>query len=86
MGFNSQPPEGGCFCPELSRAGLQSFNSQPPEGGCGSASSSMTTGQSFNSQPPEGGCVTAETATPCRSSVSTHSRPKAAAYPMRNMY
>ena len=35
LGFNSQPPEGGCFRRGLRRRRLWcSFNSQPPEGGC----------------------------------------------------
>ena len=34
MGFNTQPPEGGCIT-SLVKSGIEfSFNTQPPEGGC----------------------------------------------------
>ena len=54
------------------------FNTQPPEGGCTSVECSFSSICCFNTQPPEGGCdrwQELET----RQTVSTHSRPKAAA-------
>ena len=57
----------------------QSFNSQPPEGGCGRAKNHPRRLQRFNSQPPEGGCCLI-IKMPRIIGVSTHSRPKAAAW------
>ena len=34
VGFNTQPPEGGCPATTKGRAKQCSFNTQPPEGGC----------------------------------------------------
>ena len=31
--FNTQPPEGGCFCVVADDMDMGSFNTQPPEGG-----------------------------------------------------
>ena len=36
--FNTQPPEGGCFCSRELPAEARGFNTQPPEGGCPTAS------------------------------------------------
>ena len=57
---------------------LQCFNTQPPEGGCGGAIFHARHGGSFNTQPPEGGCMGSPSPAH-RYTVSTHSRPKAAA-------
>ena len=55
-GFNTQPPEGGCFnCVRL-MLGMPGFNTQPPEGGCHFILSMTTRDKCFNTQPPEGGC------------------------------
>ena len=32
--FNTQPPEGGCYCPLYPERLTLCFNTQPPEGGC----------------------------------------------------
>ena len=56
------------------------FNTQPPEGGCGKALSSHLGINGFNTQPPEGGCLLYITLAFCIVFVSTHSRPKAAAF------
>ena len=55
-GFNTQPPEGGCwqFCP--GPASGQGFNTQPPEGGCVWVQPFLFHILCFNTQPPEGGC------------------------------
>ena len=76
-GFNTQPPEGGCWTsPSASRAS-RSFNTQPPEGGCRYSLKTHLYIGSFNTQPPEGGWPTEDIwQNPTR--VSTHSRPKAA--------
>jgi len=34
MGFNTQPPEGGCKSAANQRNPMGGFNTQPPEGGC----------------------------------------------------
>ena len=34
QGFNTQPPEGGCFALDSVQIQVISFNTQPPEGGC----------------------------------------------------
>jgi len=33
-GFNTQPPEGGCFAGTANQPTGNGFNTQPPEGGC----------------------------------------------------
>ena len=59
------------------------FNSQPPEGGWRSRLLRLLPGRGFNSQPREGGWpIKASSGTPF-SSVSTHSRTKAAGHGMR---
>ena len=55
IGFNTQPPEGGWFCPDASSSLSNSFNTQPPEGGWRPALLSALTQRCFNTQPPEGG-------------------------------
>ena len=55
------------------------FNTQPPEGGCVGTYQFVAQWGGFNTQPPEGGCLTPILAN-LKSSVSTHSRPKAAAF------
>ena len=37
LGFNTQPPEGGCKNPIIARVQIKCFNTQPPEGGCAGA-------------------------------------------------
>ena len=57
LGFNTQPPEGGCTQTLSDIEARIGFNTQPPEGGC-----LFTVGKAlkyewgFNTQPPEGGC------------------------------
>ena len=79
-GFNSQPPEGGCISPLCKTGHAPSFNSQPPEGGCSLSPNSPAANQRFNSQPPEGGCFQSCARRYPHTCVSTHSRPKAAAF------
>ena len=78
--FNTQPPEGGCACPALKAGAWMGFNTQPPEGGCPSSTAA-----------PAGHCGFQHTAARRRLptglidristvDVSTHSRPKAAAW------
>ena len=75
--FNSQPPEGG-WAGVAGVADTQiGFNSQPPEGGWGGTTVTVTETPSFNSQPPEGGWTYSRHIASV-TSVSTHSRPKAA--------
>ena len=56
-GFNTQPPEGGCFIRVTPRRQCIGFNTQPPEGGC-----------------------RWQVVASANDAVSTHSRPKAAAW------
>ena len=79
VGFNTQPPEGGCNSIFFSSSAPHSFNTQPPEGGCRIHCLLMNGCRRFNTQPPEGGCPH-NVVCSCREvAVSTHSRPKAAA-------
>ena len=57
-----------------------SFNTQPPEGGCVTPILLTCGTASFNTQPPEGGCFVAIVYLLGVLKVSTHSRPKAAAF------
>ena len=57
----------------------QSFNTQPPEGGCPLLKRVKGLFSCFNTQPPEGGCDGKPDGNP-DGDVSTHSRPKAAAF------
>ena len=80
VGFNTQPPEGGCYGVILSNYGFTLFqhtaarrrlHARPLD-------SADFSGR-FNTQPPEGGCVGLACDLGNQLSVSTHSRPKAAA-------
>ncbi len=61
------------------RGGIDCFNTQPPEGGCVCQCPIANGNAGFNTQPPEGGCFV-RFAPLLMSGVSTHSRPKAAAF------
>ena len=83
--FNTQPPEGGCKLANWRTALLRGFNTQPPEGGCRQKTLFFCpNGQSFNTQPPEGGCYAEQHLNVTTIEVSTHSRPKAAAWYSHN--
>ena len=56
IGFNTQPPEGGCIRFTIRVCHNNSFNTQPPEGGCRHLPPQGGRYRSFNTQPPEGGC------------------------------
>ena len=79
IGFNTQPPEGGCKVKARIFLGDYSFNTQPPEGGCTGGKVTGREPNGFNTQPPEGGCTLRPLNAPPVQVVSTHSRPKAAA-------
>ena len=68
------------FLTHIIRTAHLCFNTQPPEGGCGSFASCCNRERCFNTQPPEGGWPLNVTK-PTSWTVSTHSRPKAAALP-----
>ena len=78
LGFNTQPPEGGCVAGQVNTCQRVGFNTQPPEGGCSAFVNSKLKSSGFNTQPPEGGCGGPGRARQ-HTDVSTHSRPKAAA-------
>ena len=84
VGFNTQPPEGGCRPVGKLFAVASSFNTQPPEGGCLKILRKAKPHLSFNTQPPEGGCFILAFAHSF-SQVSTHSHPKVAAYQDRKL-
>ena len=79
LGFNTQPPEGGCIKSLDEQWRKDSFNTQPPEGGCRDLRTCVTSGIGFNTQPPEGGCDYGRKAWDIYVGVSTHSHPKVAA-------
>ena len=56
VGFNTQPPEGGCLIFQSLHLNYQRFNTQPPEGGCIIKRHIKYKVKGFNTQPPEGGC------------------------------
>ena len=80
VGFNTQPPEGGCQDKKNSYNAPHRFNTQPPEGGCLDNDgwiSPLPAG--FNTQPPEGGCLWSEVHL-SKSFCFNTQRPKAAAF------
>ncbi len=77
-GFNTQPPEGGWTASAPAFRLSSSFNTQPPEGGWGKSSPTSIKASRFNTQPPEGGWIGQQGGVYHPSTVSTHSRPKAA--------
>ena len=78
-GFNTQPPEGGWRWTSIRRGcWVISFNTQPPEGGWASVPPAIFSTFGFNTQPPEGGWRLKNAKSLPISTVSTHSRPKAA--------
>ena len=101
LGFNTQPPEGGCTHPAAFATPGNRFNTQPPEGGCVAGQVNTCQRVGFNTQPPEGGCEHVQCQIPVNVAfqhtaarrrlhlidqyglpvftVSTHSRPEAAA-------
>ena len=56
MGFNTQPPKGGCAAVSAACAVPARFNTQPPKGGCGGQNPLLAMLPGFNTQPPKGGC------------------------------
>ena len=71
-------PKAAAHATQQAPPATKSFNTQPPEGGCIDECHFCLPLNSFNTQPPEGGC--AGWASPKHfNTVSTHSRPKAAA-------
>ena len=78
-GFNTQPPEGGCV--HVRRLGYpeDAFQHTAARRRLRSAWASFSRRWGFNTQPPEGGCGRAVTID-FGCDVSTHSRPKAAAW------
>ena len=79
MGFNSQPPEGGCDLTETERRMIYRFNSQPPEGGCPPRGSRSPSPNWFQLTAARRRLPRVDEVHPLRNQVSTHSRPKAAA-------
>ena len=80
FGFNTQPPEGGWWKQRLIAVSLKSFNTQPPEGGWFAVRSYLNAQAWFQHTAArrrlERICKTKATT----STVSTHSRPKAAGH------
>ena len=76
--FNTQPPEGGWHPRDGGLGHRGGFNTQPPEGGWLQPAATPANPQPFQHTAARRrlGCVRCLTATP--TTVSTHSRPKAA--------
>ena len=78
--FNTQPPEGGCIS-GITRKGTEfSFNTQPPEGGCGKSDIVILTSDLFQHTAARRRLQIRAPRRVQLKRVSTHSRPKAAAY------
>ena len=83
IGFNTQPPEGGCNHILKNQDLQKCFNTQPPEGGCGHTIdyNNPDPGVSTHSHPKV--AARPGTSTPLSTDVSTHSHPKVAAQLLR---
>ena len=80
MCFNTQPPEGGCIPARSPAQSCRSFNTQPPEGGCLVDSFILLANCLFQHTAARRRLLAFQSAQTLVYSVSTHSRPKAAAY------
>ena len=79
-GFNTQPPEGGCFLVLSKNKCFPCFNTQPPEGGCVKRQALDWNLSKFQHTAARRRLrVTVQSAV-IQTYVSTHSRPKAAAH------
>ena len=81
MCFNTQPPEGGCIPARSPAQSCRSFNTQPPEGGCLVDSFILLANCLFQHTAARRRLLAFQSAQTLVYSVSTHSRPKAAATP-----
>ena len=79
MCFNTQPPEGGCIPARSPAQSCRSFNTQPPEGGCLVDSFILLANCLFQHTAARRRLLAFQSAQTLVYSVSTHSRPKAAA-------
>ena len=78
--FNTQPPEGGCISFSLNLIAQICFNTQPPEGGCLSAKKILElVNQAFQHTAARRRLLIIKGNITQGITVSTHSRPKAAA-------
>ena len=84
--FNTQPPEGGWFlivqCADL----IRRFNTQPPEGGWSVSWLVMLFSQLFQHTAARRRLVSGLVWTVAPGTVSTHSRPKAAGFPITSIF
>ena len=78
LSFNTQPPEGGCPSANCRTAEHSGFQHTAARRRLDTNQKCPAHCESFNTQPPEGGCSRLKPSG-CLTSVSTHSRPKAAA-------
>ena len=78
--FNTQPPEGGCVNLGLFMLKDFSFNTQPPEGGCLRLANYLVLRITFQHTAARRRLRKVHFGEKTLSDVSTHSRPKAAAY------
>ena len=79
MGFNTQPPEGGCHHAGTSGGNSGCFNTQPPEGGCTQEHCEFVKALMFQHTAARRRLPINGITTSGGFRVSTHSRPKAAA-------
>ena len=77
LSFNTQPPEGGCPSANCRTAEHSGFQHTAARRRLDTNQKCPAHCESFNTQPPEGGCSRLKPSG-CLTSVSTHSRPKAA--------
>ena len=77
--FNTQPPEGGCELSQYSPQKRSSFNTQPPEGGCIKIRLSDSQLAKFQHTAARRRLPLYSLDEESTTTVSTHSRPKAAA-------
>ena len=78
--FNTQPPEGGCVYLTLTVLSLCGFNTQPPEGGCATGIVETFNLVTFQHTAARRRLQNFLDYSTIQQLVSTHSRPKAAAF------
>ena len=79
-GFNTQPPEGGCIYKPIWQVASDCFNTQPPEGGCLRLNYRSPPHPMFQHTAARRRLRERTATTVEPPAVSTHSRPKAAAF------
>ena len=84
--FNTQPPEGGCAHQKTTPQAMPGFNTQPPEGGCLRRIAKNNGYKAFQHTAARRRLLSDLADYAAHGYVSTHSRPKAAANPRRQLH